>query len=301
MSETTKPAGTIYDLGYKRYAGARRGAGTRWRVLARNQLAMAWKTWWRYKAPLGLAIVTTLAAGAGMFLFSDELMRNVAGKQAATLADATLPLSIAWFTRAAFLASLTVGARVVAGDVQAGAFTFYFARSVRPRDYVLGKVGGMFALMAPLFLLGPVLLALARLGLSSNTDELRHVLLLVPKALALGVLGTLVFATVPLAFSALLANPRYTVATWAAYYLLVGGMVSGIGAMSKGWIGALDISTALDAVAYKLFDLKLFIGRAGNLDPTVALVALLAHVGVALAIVSVQVRRMHGRGVGGAT
>jgi ABC-2 type transport system permease protein len=301
VTETTKPAGTIHDLGYKRYAGTRRGAGTRWRVVARNQLATAWKTWWRYKAPLGLAVVATLAVGAGMFVFSDRIMRNFAGEQAARFADAALPLSIQWYTRAAFLASLSIGARVVAGDVQAGAFTFYFARSVRPRDYVLGKVAGLVALTAPLMFAGPLVLSLARLGLSADTDALVHAAALVPKAIAVGLLGTLVFATVPLAFSSLLANPRYTVGMWAAYYLVVGGMVSGIGAVSKSWIGALDLATALDAVAYDLFDLQLFGGRAGTLDPTIALVVLLAHVAVALAVVGVQVRRLHGHGVGGAT
>lgn len=296
-----RPAGTIHDLGYKRYAGARRSSATRWRVLMRNQIATAWKTWWRYRAHLAYAVGTTLVAGAVMYIFSERIVTAVLGSKAATFADATLPLSIQWYTRAAFLVSLTVGARVVASDIQAGAFTFYFARSVRPRDYILGKLAGMCVLTAVVFLAGPLLLSLARLGLSNDTDALVHALALVPKAIAVGLLGTLVFATVPMAFSSLLSNARYAVALWAAYYLVLGGIVSGLGSTSQGWIGALDISTALDAVAFNLFDLKSFPGRSVNVALAPALVSLLIHIGAALVVVSVQVRRAHGSGVGGTT
>lgn len=300
-TDAPRPAGTIYDLGYKRYAGARQSAGTRWRVLMRNQIATAWKGWWRYKADLGYAVAATMIAGAIMYIFSEKVVRDFAGQAATTIANATIPKSIEWYTRAAFLVSLTIGARVVAGDVQAGAFTFYFARSVRPRDYIVGKLAGMFVLLSAIFLAGPLLLSLARLGLSADTDALIDGLMLVPKAIAIGLLGTCVFTAVPLAFSSLLSNPRYSVALWAAYYLVFGWMVSGIGRASKSWIGALDIATSLDAVAYDLFDLRLFRGRAGHLDPQLALISLLVHIAVALAIFIIQVRRAHGSGVGGAS
>ncbi|HVK88176.1 MAG TPA: hypothetical protein VM513_28845 [Kofleriaceae bacterium] len=298
---TPRPAGTIYDLGYKRYAGARRSSATRWRVLMRNQVATAWKTWWRYRSHLAYAVGTTLIAGAVMYIFSERIARSLIGDKATTFADAALPLSIQWYTRAGFLVSLTVGARIVASDIQAGAFTFYFARSVRPRDYIIGKLAGMCVLTAGVCLAGPVLLSIARLGLSSDTDALVHALALVPKAIAIGLLGALVFAAVPMAFSSLLANGRYAVALWTAYYLVFGQIVSGIGRGSQGWIGALDIATSLDSVAFHLFGLESFPGRAVNVAAGPALASLLVHIAVALVIVSVQVRRAQGSGVGGAT
>ncbi len=292
--------GTIHDLGYKRYGGARRSSGTRWRVIMRNQIATGWKTWWRFKASLGLAVLTTFIAGGVMFILHDKVVSDIAGGFAATMADAALPKSIEWYTRAAFLVSLTIGSRVVAGDVQSGAFTFYFARSVRPRDYVLGKLGGMFGLIALIMLAGPLVLALARLGLSETTEQLVASLPLIPKAIAIGLLGTLVFSTVPLAFSALVGNVRYAMALWAAYYLVFGLMVSLLGRQSGSWIGALDIATALEAVAMHLFDLNLFRGRAGSIPPDAALASVAIHSVVAIAIVSYQVRRAYGSGVGGA-
>jgi len=295
------PVGTIHDLGYKRYAGSRLAAGTRWRVVMRNQISTAWKTWWRFKSSLAIAVITTFIAGGVMIILSDKVVRDFAGAAASTMADAALPKSIQWYTRAGFLVSLTIGARIVAGDLQSGAFTFYFARSVRPRDYVVGKLGGMVVLMALICLAGPVVLAFARLGLSQDTDQLLATLHLVPKAITIGLLGTLVFATVPLAFSSLIANARYAMALWAAYYLVFGWMVSLLGRASRSWIGVLDLATSLDAIALDLFELRLFRGRAGHLDPNHALVSVLVHVGIALAIVSYKVRRAHGSGVGGAS
>jgi ABC-type transport system involved in multi-copper enzyme maturation permease subunit len=267
----------------------------------RNQISTGWKTWWRFKASLGLAVLTTFIAGGVMFILKDKVVRDFGGSFAATMADAALPKSIEWYTRAAFLVSLTIGARVVAGDLQSGAFTFYFARSVRPRDYVTGKLAGMIGLLAPIMLAGPLALALARLGLSENVDQLVATLPLIPKAIAIGLLGTLVFATVPLAFSSLVPNARYALALWAAYYLVFGVMVSLLGRTSHSWIGALDLATALDAIAMKLFDLQLFKGRAGWVPADAALASVLIHSAAAIAILSWNVRRAYGSGVGGAS
>jgi ABC-type transport system involved in multi-copper enzyme maturation permease subunit len=301
---TTAPAvGTIHDLGYKRYGGTRQAAGTRWRVIMRNQIATGWKSWWRFKASLGFAVITMFIAGGIMFLLKDRTVRGMGmiGGFAATMADAALPKSIEWFIRAAFLVTLTVGSRVVAGDLQTGAFTFYFARSVRARDYVIGKLAGMCVLIGIIMIGGPLVLAIARLGLSESTDQLIDALPLIPKALAVGVLGTLAFAAVPLGFSALVPNVRYAMALWAAYYLVFGLMVSLLASASTGWLGALDLATALESVTFELFHLELFRGRAAHVPPDVALASLLLHAGAAIALVSYQVRRAHGSGVGGAS
>jgi hypothetical protein len=190
---------------------------------------------------------------------------------------------------------------VIARDVQSGAFTFYFARSVRPRDYVLGKLGGMLALNAVLMLAGPLALALARLALSESTDQLLDLLPIVPKTLALGLLGTLAFSAVPLGFSALVRNPRYAMALWAVYYLAVGFMMIVLSRELKNGLGALDIPTALDALTYDLFNMAQSWGRSKRVDPTLALVSLLAHATAGISIVAYKVRRAHLDGIGGSS
>jgi hypothetical protein len=295
--------GTIHDLGYKRYVGARLASSTRWIVVMRNHVAHAWKTWWRFKATLGLAVIVTVITGGVMFLLQDRAIKGVVLPSgiAATLTDGALPRAIQWYSRVAFLLSLTIGSRIVAGDMQSGAFTFYFARSVRPRDYVIGKVFGQLLLVSLIYMSGPLVLAIARLGLADSTDNLIELLPVVPKALAIGALGTLAFACVPLGFSAIVHNPRYAMALWASYYLIVGGMAWVVSTVTESGVAALDLAASLDRLAYWLFDLEVIWGRSKRIDPYVALGSIFAHAGIAVALVVWQVRRAHLRGIGGAS
>jgi ABC-2 type transport system permease protein len=298
---TAKPTGTIHDLGYKRYAGARRDPRTRWRVIARHQVAIAWKTWWRFKAALGLAVITMSIAG-GMMMFASERKSSLGRAQffAQKLIDTALPESMIWFCRAGFLATLTIGATVIAADVQSGAFTFYFARSTRPRHYVLGKLVGLCLLMACLTLAGPLLLAILRLGLADSTDEVVELLPAVGKILVVGITATLAYAAVPLGFSALLPNRRHALALWAAYYLIFGSMAFALGHLASPAIAALDLPRVIQAITYALFDLQ-----PRDRDPVIPLAAaigsLAAHIGIALALIAVQVRRTYRSGIGGAS
>jgi ABC-2 type transport system permease protein len=295
--------GTIHDLGYKRYAGVRRDAGTRWRVIMRHQIAMAWKTWWRFKAWLGMAVLISFIAGA--FMYSTDVFGHFGrvGQVALMIRDAALPESIGWYCKAAFIASLTLGATVIAGDVQSGAFTFYFARSVRPRDYIAGKLAGLAVVMAVLTMAGPFLLACMRLGLcESLSDALAHIWIL-PKALAVGALAALAYAALPLGFSALADTRRTALAMWAAYYLIGGFIAMMIGAVThSGWIAALDIHTAVDGVAERLFDMPALPGKhLAQVSLTAGLTSIVAQVTAAIAIVWANVGRAQRSGIGGST
>ena len=298
-------AGQIHDLGYKRYAGARQDADTRWRVIMRHQVAMAWKTWWRWKAWIGGAALVTIVAGAFMYFMSNDLFHGMgrAGRLALTIRDVALPESIGFYCKVAFLASLTLGTTVIAGDVQSGAFTFYFARSVRPRDYVLGKLAGVGIVMAILTMVGPLLLAAMRLGFCKSWGELVGQLDIVPKALFAGGLATLAYTAVPLAFSALVGNKRTALALWAAYYLIGGLVAIMIGALTHtGWISAIDIHGAIDNLSERLFEVPPLPGK--QLDAVSiaqAITSILVQVTAAIAIVWVSVDRAQKTGVGGST
>lgn len=300
--------GAIHDLGYKRYAGVRRDAGTRWRVIMRHQVAMAWKTWWRFKAWLGMAVLVSFIAGAVMYIFSNKMFHGMGrvGEAALMVQDVALPKAIGWYCSAAFLCSLTLGATVIAGDVQSGAFTFYFARSVRPRDYVAGKVGGLVAIMAILTMAGPLLLAGLRLGLCSSLGDVVAHLTLIPKALFVGALATCAYAAVPLGFSALADSRRTALALWAAYYLVGGTIEIMIGGISHAsWVSALDVPTAVSGVAARLFDVPTLGGMFGGLTTHVTVaqgvISIGLQVALAIAIVWISVDRAQKTGVGGST
>ncbi|MGE5181247.1 MAG: hypothetical protein ACM31C_04260 [Acidobacteriota bacterium] len=282
--------------------GPRRPPATRWRVIMRHQIATAWKTWWRYKVALGIAVVVTAIWGGVLFIFTNHAFQKMAGA-AVLISDAAVPMSVQWFCRAAFYLSLTLGAGIVAGDVQSGAFTFYFARSTRPRDYVLGKLAGYGILVATLAAVGPLVLAGLRLGVSDTTQDLIDHLWLLPAALGVGAVITVAYTFVPLGFSALVGDRRSALALWAAYYIAFGTVMWLIARLSGGWTGAFDLPTACEAVAFDLLRFTPLIGArpARQLPVSVALVSIGLHALVAIAILWWRVSRAQKQGVGGSS
>jgi hypothetical protein len=223
------------------------------------------------------------------------------GLRVLSFGDAMLPRSIEWFCRCGFYASLVIGATVIAGDMQSGAFTFYFARSVRPADYVLGKLVGYVIIVGSVVGLGPVVLALLRLGLSDSVDDLLAHASIVPRALAVGAVATVAYSAVPLGFSALVPNRRHALALWAGYYLVVGTIAIGINFTTGSPIVAVDLSTAVAALANDVFDVHAVWGRREkwHLTPTLALASIAIHAVIAIGIVWWRVSGAQKRGVGG--
>jgi hypothetical protein len=294
--------GQIHDLGYKRYVGSRRSVGTRWRVIMRHQLATSWKGWWRFKPWLIAAMLATAVSGGVLYFLSGKMFRMIGGigGQVIKFADGIVPLSMSWYCPIGFIVSLTICASMVAGDVQSGAFTFYFARSARPRDYVIGKLVGLGLLLSLIMAGGPLVLAGIRLGLSDDLDQLIALLPVVYKALAIGGLGTLVYAAVPLGFSALITNRRYAMALWAAYYIVFGSMAVGIAYVTRPEIGAIDLGAALKSISLHLFDFHVS-GRNVEIPMSAALISIFGHAVVAIGLVFWRVRRAQQTGVGGSS
>ncbi len=299
---TALAKGEIHDLGYQRYVGARRPPSTRWRVIMRHQIATAWKTWWRYKAALGFAVVMMCVWGGLLFFASDKTFQMGGASAIVQLfSDAAIPMSVEWFCRAAFYLSVTLGATTVAGDLQSGAFTFYFARSVRPRDYLLGKLAGYGTLVATLVLAPLLVLAGLRLGICDTTSDVIAHLWVVPAALGVGAVVTIAYTVIPLGFSALLPDRRSALALWAGYYLVFGFVMWLVAKVTGGAAGALDMPTACVAITFDLFDFAPIWGRrpARQLPPSVALAVLAIEVVIAITIIWLRVSRAQKQGVGG--
>ena len=290
----------VRDLGYQRGSGLRRPARVRWRVIARQFVADAWRPWWRFRAWLGCAIAIT---GAGVTLLclpmsmSNDVFRvvNAFGSD-----NVLLAMSIEWYCRVALMASLALGVASIAGDAQTGAFTFYFSRAVRPRDYVLGKLAGNLALVAALVVPGPIVLALLRLGLYDSASEiLDHADLLV-RALAAGLTVAIPYAVIPLGFSALATHKRTALALWAAYYLVLGTFAALTARTHGGSLGAIDLPTACLSLAFRLFGAQTAHGRraARGMATSAAVIALAVQVVLALIAVWVRVSRAQKHGIG---
>lgn len=303
MSDTAKPTGTIYDLGYKRYVGTRRSQATRWRVIARHTLAQAWKKWWRYKVWMVLAIMTTVTLAAIMILMRSEKLGEVRNVEPLTrLVDGLVFGSIIFFTQWGFLLTLTMGTRVVASDLRTGAFTFYFARPVRPVDYIIGKSVALLVLQATLLLAPLLILTFVRLGLSENTDELIRNLSYPPKALLIGFLAASTYASLSLGFSAMLGKPALNVAMWAGFYLILSTIISKIAAHG-GYtaLACIDPSYALGSLSFELFNVTspLFDQMYGaSLEASVISLAGFSALGIGIAYLRVNAAAHLGIGGG---
>ena len=299
----SEPAGRIHDLGYKRYVGTRRSASTRWLVIMRNQIAVGWKRWWRYKLSMFLAIVITFIAGAVMYFIGGRNMKMLIGDGTQLkLVDGVLPAVVQFYCSfPLFILSLTLGSMIIASDTQTGAFTFYYVRPVRARDYVLGKLAGYGLLVGSLVIIPLVLLAVFRLAMGlDEMDQLVERLVILPKALAIGTLATLVYTTIPLAISSLMAKRSHAIALWAAYYYVFGNIAVGVAVgASVPAIGAVDLQTGLRAVTYDLFGVsqrpnEFQLGLSGS----IAALILIAQVIIAIGIIWYQVSRDAKSGVG---
>lgn len=295
----------IHDLGYKRYVGTRRSTGARWRVIARQQMATAWKAWWRWKLVGVCTLVPLVVAAVFIFVVSDKLFGSLSRAMPFTFADVALPFTYSGFCFCAFIASLVIGATIIAGDVQSGAFVFYFARSTRPGDYLVGKLAGYGTVIASVMVAGPTLVAIMRLALTSTRDAVgvAHQLAIVPEAIGLGLVATLAYTAIPLGFSALFARRGYALGMWAAFYLVLGSIAAGIGVRGDlGWLAALDISTALTSLAHRAFQLPSIFGDASlQISVAASLISIGAQSAIALALVYWRLATAQKAGVGGAT
>ena len=295
-------SGAVHDLGYRRYVGTRRPPSTRWRVILRNQVATAWSTWWRYKAWLAVAAAITVAVGALMYLWQAKLAPIAMNGPLHEGGNVLLPTTARWLRRVGFLVTLTVGASAIAADRASGAFSFYFSRPVRPIDYLAGKLGGLIALQAAVQVVPLLLLAVFRVGLVANRADFAEEIVLVPRALGLGLLGAIVYAAVPIGVSALVPNRRNAVLVWVAYYVMVGGACTLIGMATGSAIGALDLGVALESVGNALLHARLTMLLGGTLvlPPLAwALVSLAVHVALAIGIAYARIRAAQPSGVGG--
>jgi hypothetical protein len=295
----------IHDLGYKRYVGARQDASRRWRVIMRHQVSTAMKGFWLYKAWLGLAVIVVVVAAAFIFVATDKQW-HVGRGVTERLADLALPMSMDWFGKIAFILSLRIGATIIAGDMQSGAFVFYFARSTRPVDYLFGKLAGYGILVGIILVGGPFLVAAMRVGLGGyeDTSHLVHQMWLLLETIGLGALATLAYTAIPLGFSAMISNRRYAMGVWAAWYLIAGPIAMGIGIVTKLPLGAIDIATSLKVITGSMPDIPHSPFAAGNvldLSATPCIISLVVQIALAITLIVVQLNHAQRSGVGGAT
>jgi ABC-type transport system involved in multi-copper enzyme maturation permease subunit len=295
----------IYDLGYKRYEGTRRPQSTRWQAITRDLLRHGWKKWWRWKLFIGLSVVITAGLGAFLvFTKSDALGDFSSSGVVIKAVDQIVFLSFRWYMQVCFFLSLPMGAWVVSTDLRSGAFTFYFARPVRPGDYILGKLVALWLVQASVILVPLLIIAGIRIGLSSSQQEIIDNLGYLPKALLMGTAAALLYSSISLMFSSMFDKPWLNVLAWVGYYLLLSTILTAVAlnVVKVPALGGLDPGFVIQALAVNLYDIELP-GKQGEVDMPDLVTTLLSMGALVLVSITVSYLRIRGgyRGIGGAS
>ena len=292
--------GSIFDLGYQRYVGVRQAQGKRWQVIAAQQIRDAWKGWKRYKPVLGMAICMTVGFGIAMYI----AQQVPAGEMSSMSMDVMLSWSFVWLAQICVIAGITIAAPTIAADRESGAFTFYFARPVRPFDYVFGKFMGVWLLQAALYLASVTLLSIMRLGFLADLAAIRANWDMLPKAIAIGLMVSVAFAAMPLGISAIAGKRRTAMILWAVYYLVALPILIAIGAGMELDLRPLHPVSSIKILADAWFRLiALPGGEMVKSSPTLVIAAIASLIGQAalfLGLAYWRVKQANAHGIGGA-
>jgi hypothetical protein len=256
---------TIRDLGYKPYEGELLPHGSRYKVLIRRMLALAW----------GQGLVkTAIFLGAGPMvvcgvilglkaLMIQELVNKMEmmGAQPAQLQQLPIedPASYIFFCMYwcqiwfAFTLSLVVAAPTIASDVRTGAFQFYFARPVDRGHYLLGKVVPVALLVAAVCGVPALALTILRLSFAGGAQHWPKLL----STVAFAPIFAVTLALPPVALSSLSRKPGNIQGLWAALFFASWMLGEGTAAATDvPYAALLSIPTDLRLVGQYLFGME---------------------------------------------
>lgn len=245
----------IHDLGYATYTGPRTPPSRRFLVIARNVFSVAWRSRWGVKMPVIMAIGITLVAAVVMYFLRLQLAETVRSRGAPIpKAEAIVFMAGAFYELVAFFLAAVVACAAVANDLRMGAFQFYFARALRPRDYVAGKLIGLALVIGIPMLLGPLVLALLRLVYADSLEQAAALTPVVPRALLLGLLGTAAYVLPAAGIGAWAKKRQAAQALFAVYYMLIAPVVFVLGEeLDLPWLRLLSFPNDLTVLGGWIF------------------------------------------------
>lgn len=214
----SEPAGSIYDLGYRRYEGVRLGRGATAAAIYLASLRAAFGLGRRVTAkivPFALVVIVCIPA---------LVQLGVAAVTSSLDADLEILSHEDYFGYIQIILILfcaAVASELVGRDQRNRTLALYFSRGVSRADYALAKVAALTTAMLVLTL-GPQLLLLVGNGMVDDdlAGYLRDNVDLVPRILAASLLLSLVIAGVSLAIAAHLPRRSYATASIVAVFIL---------------------------------------------------------------------------------
>lgn len=256
--------GSIYDIGYRKYEGARLGRAHAIRSLFLQSLRSSYGIGrgGRAKiAPFVLGFLVCIPALA--IVAAQALLRQLPGAEAF---EGELPVRYDTYAG-------TIGIFVIlfcaaqapdqfGRDQRHSLLALYFARALRREDYALARMAGFMVAVLILQLVPQVLLFLGHVLLATDigqgiADDLPEL----AAAVAQGALTAALLGGLAMAISAFTPRRAYAVAGIIALFIIpniVAGIVVGLGSIDVGrWLVLLSPTSVLDGTNAFLFDVPL--------------------------------------------
>jgi ABC-2 type transport system permease protein len=298
---TSELAGSIYDIGYRKYDGPRLGRAHAVRSLFLHSLRSSFGIGrgGRAKiAPLVLGFIACIPAVA--IIAAQALFRQFPGGGAL---DDELPIRYDTYASSISLFIILFCAAqapdLFGRDQRHSLLSLYFARALRREDYALARMAGFMVAVFILQMLPHVVFFLGQVLLATDivkgvTDDLPDMAAVVAQAvLTAGLLGG-----ISMAISAFTRRRAYAVAGIIAAFIIpsiVAGIVIGIGTLGLGrWLVLLSPTSVLEGTNAFLFNTPqggLFEGFVLDVPDLAFLAA--AAIGIAASVV-VTIRRFRG-------
>lgn len=250
----TQPTGTIYDLGYQRYDGERRGRmhsiRTLWAFSLRAAFGMDRGEQAR-RAPILVSVLVFLPALVQVGVASATGMINF-------ISYANY-LEITGLIIALFVASQAP--ELIVTDKQNGTLSLYLSRPIRASDYAIAKLGALTTATV-LLTLGPqITLFIARVLLpDSPWQALKDEWTKLFPILGSSLLVSFFFAAVALALSSFATRRAFGSASVIAFFLLTPALSSLTQAIATGairrWSVMLNPVLVISGYSRWLFDVE---------------------------------------------
>lgn len=267
------PAPIITDVTYRNYDGPLKTHAVRWWVVALATIrASVNKSRYGYWIPAGIIVISNLILGIGFYIAQN--VRAAQGVMTTLFSEdinyyaTTLYQSLGWSSLFLFVATIIVGAGIIAADNRANALLVYLAKPLTRVDYLIGKWVGVFILLATLTVVPALVLFLFFLTAYYSDGFFTDNKTLFFRMLGASLLLPALHTSLIIGFSSWTKSPRLAGSIYAAVYIvawfvtvIVGGILRGqevgkVKPTTVALVRSLSIDGVGQGIAMHLYDLK---------------------------------------------
>lgn len=269
----------IHDQGYRRYAGERVVRARSWSVIARagiierlrerRFLALMLVAWLLFVVRAVQIYIGTTIVRASFFAPSEETFHSFLNQQRPFV----------------FFITIYAGAGLIASDRQANALQLYLSKPITRHDYIAGKVATLAVFLIAVTWVPAMMLLALQVLFSGSVEFVSSHPRLVPAITISSLLQVALASMTMLALSSLSRSRRFSAMLYALVTIFAGAVerVLQTATGAAGWV-LLSPQNTLVAITDALF------GIEPEIPVTIALVAIVALMGVCVAVLERRVR-----------